>query len=230
MQHLILLHGAIGAKDQMEPLSTRLQESYIVHTLNFSGHGGKAFPKNGFSISSFADDLLAYLRENKIEHTNIFGYSMGGYVAMYVAKYYPQLINKIITLATKFSWSEEVSAREIKLLDPNTIIEKVPAFARQLEKRHTPNDWRLVLEKTKEMLLQLGKKNELNLDDYQKILTPALLLLGGKDKMITIDETVAVQQAMPNAKFKLLPDTLHPIEQVNPELICGFLVDFLSDR
>ena len=228
MDHLILLHGAIGAKDQMEQLSVRLSKNYVVHVLNFSGHGGQTFPKSGFSISCFADDLLFYLRANKIERANVFGYSMGGYVAMYGAKYHPQFFKKIITLATRFHWTEEVAAREIKLLEPETIIEKVPAFAKQLEKRHSPYDWRIVVKEIRQMLLQLGNKNELTLEDYKGIFVPALLLLGDKDKMISMDETIAVQQAMPNAEFKLLPETAHPIEQVNPELISSWIIKFLS--
>lgn len=230
MQHLVLLHGAIGAKDQMEGLSWRLKEDYITHTLNFSGHGGDPFTSDEFSIPCFANDLLVYLRENKIEQANIFGYSMGGYVAMYTAKFFPQFINKVITLATKFYWDEEVSAKEVKMLDPNKIIEKVPAFAKQLEQRHAPNDWRLVVEKTKAMLLKLGSKNELDLNDYKNIQAQALLLLGDKDKMITRDETMAVQEAMPNAHFKLLPNTAHPIDQVSAESISSVISSFLSDR
>jgi esterase/lipase len=39
MQHLLLLHGAIGAKDQLQPLADELKDNYFIHTLNFSGYG-----------------------------------------------------------------------------------------------------------------------------------------------------------------------------------------------
>ena len=39
MQHILLLHGAIGSKDQLLPAGEKLADSFIVHSLNFSGHG-----------------------------------------------------------------------------------------------------------------------------------------------------------------------------------------------
>jgi pimeloyl-ACP methyl ester carboxylesterase len=227
MQHILLLHGAIGAKDQLQSLAENLADEYIVHNINFSGHGGEASKKD-FSIPHFAGDVLNYLQQNKIKQTNIFGYSMGGYVAMYVAKHHPEIVSKLITLATKFYWDQAVAAKEVKMLDANIILEKVPAFAKQLEQRHLPNDWKTVLEKTKEMLLQLGENNTLKLEDYSNISIASLLLLGDKDKMISLEETAAVQKALPNATFQLLAGVPHPIEQVDVNLLSSLIKEFIK--
>ena len=40
MKTILLLHGAIGAADQLQPLAQVLAAHYNVHTLSFSGHGG----------------------------------------------------------------------------------------------------------------------------------------------------------------------------------------------
>jgi pimeloyl-ACP methyl ester carboxylesterase len=228
MQHLLLLHGAIGARDQLEPLADHLKEKYAVHAINFSGHGGTPFPDASFSIPHFANDILHYLDQKGIKDVSIFGYSMGGYVAMYLAKNNPQIIHKIITLATKFYWDETVAAKETKMLEANTILEKVPAFAKQLERRHFPRDWKTLLDKTKEMLLELGKNNTLKLEDYSAISAPCLLLLGENDKMITQDETIAIHKALPGSIFKTLPDTGHAIEQVNTRNLSSLIAEFLK--
>ena len=89
MQHLILLHGAIGAKQQLEPLSNALSPQFNIHLINFPGHGGRAMPASAFSIELFASDVLGYMKENNIEQANVFGYSMGGYAAVYLAKHHP---------------------------------------------------------------------------------------------------------------------------------------------
>lgn len=196
--------------------------------LNFSGHGGEVFRDENFSIRLFASEVLAFLHENKINWVNIFGYSMGGYVAFYLAKHYPQLVRKIITLATKFYWDEAVAAKEVKMLDPETISQKIPVFADQLRERHLPNDWKLVLEKTITLLLGLGKQNTLQLEDYKTIGAPSLLLLGDKDKMITIVETISVQQVLPHGEFRSLPGIPHPIEQVDPGLLATLIREFIK--
>lgn len=223
MQNILLLHGAIGAKDQLQPLANALKDKYIVHTLNFSGHGGEPFVTEDFSIPLFADEVLKYLQQQKIESINIFGYSMGGYVAMYFAKYQPQMVNKIITLATKYHWDENIASKEVKMLDADIITQKVPAFAEQLRQRHAPNDWKMLLDKTRTMLLQLGQENALQLNEYKNISAECLLLIGDKDKMVTVDETIAVQKALPNAEFRSLPDTSHPIEQVNIPMLAEII-------
>jgi len=228
VQDILLLHGAIGAKDQLDPLAERLCAAYRVHTLNFSGHGGVPFEKEGFSIPLFAAGVLSYLRENKISSTHIFGYSMGGYVAMFLARHHPGSIGKVITLATKFHWDETIAAKEIKMLDADTIFDKLPSFANQLALRHSPNDWKLVLEKTRNMLLGLGKQNALQAEDYKRIAAPCLLLLGDKDKMITAGETIAVQQALLHGEFRSLPGIPHPIEQVDEAMLSSLVAEFVN--
>ncbi len=143
-QHLLLLHGAIGAKNQLIPLSEKLSDNFIVHTINFAGHGGEPMPEY-FSIEGFAKDVLNYLNKNNINRVTIFGYSMGGYIALYVAKHHPEKVNKIFTFATKFLWTPEIAQKEAKMLDPIKIEDKIPSFAQILAQRHSPNDWKVVV-------------------------------------------------------------------------------------
>ncbi|MCR9182220.1 MAG: alpha/beta fold hydrolase [Flavobacteriaceae bacterium] len=154
MKTLLLLHGAIGAKDQLSPLAEDLRNHYEIHNLNFSGHGGCDFD-SAFSIENFADEVLNYLNTMKIETASIFGYSMGGYVALYFASKHAERVEKIVTLATKFEWSPEISQKETKMLNPGIIKEKIPAFAKALQQRHHPQSWETVLKRTSQMMLDL---------------------------------------------------------------------------
>jgi pimeloyl-ACP methyl ester carboxylesterase len=214
MNSLLLLHGAIGAKDQLLPLAEILKNNFDVHTISFSGHGGEPLPTS-FNIEKFADDVLTYLKQKNISKTTIFGYSMGGYVALYLAKHHPDKIEKVITLATKFDWTPEIAAKEIKMLNPEKIAEKIPAFAASLEKRHQPNDWKMVLQKTADMMVTLGDNNTLKLPDYNTISIPVLLMIGDEDNMVTLTETQAVCNNIPNGKLIVLKNTQHPIEKVD---------------
>jgi esterase/lipase len=213
MKHLLLLHGAIGAKDQFEPLAEKLKNDFTVHTLNFSGHGRLSLPGT-FSIEVFADDVLNYLEDNQIDSIDIFGYSMGGYVALFIARRFPDKINRIFTLATKFEWTPDISARETKMLDAEKIAEKIPAFAKQLEHRHGLSDWKQVLSKTADMMRDLGADNPLKDTDYKSIQHQILIAIGDKDAMVTLEETVAVYRELPMANLLVLPNTQHPLEKV----------------
>jgi pimeloyl-ACP methyl ester carboxylesterase len=215
MQNLLLLHGALGSKELFENLETRLKDNFDVHSINFSGHGREPVPDVSFSIELFAGDVLSRLGKMKIEKINIFGYSMGGYVGLYLAKHYPEKIDKVFTIATKFKWNEEIALKETKMLDPVKIKEKVPAYAEQLKKRHAPQDWEKILAKTAEMMTNLGKNNALIDEDYSLIEHDVLVSVGDRDRMVTIEETVEVYRKLKNGQLLILPDTPHPLENMS---------------
>lgn len=228
MEHLLLLHGAIGAEDQLNPLKQLLKDQYIVHSFSFNGHGGTSFSGDAFSIAGFAEEIGSFLSTHNIARAYIFGYSMGGYAALYFAAQHPQKVAGVVTLATKFHWDETTAAKEITMLNPVKIEEKIPAFAQALAARHS--DWKLLLNQTANMMLEMGKKNPLVLTDHSTIDTPVLLMLGDRDKMVSLEETVAVYKTLPHAALCVLPDTDHPIEKVDAKRIASEIGLFIKIR
>ena len=219
---LLLLHGALGSESQLHPLKEMLKDGCDVHSFNFAGHGGKELPET-VSIKSFAEETVLFCEANEIKSVSIFGYSMGGYVALYLAKHYSHLVESVITLGTKLHWDETVAAKEVKMMQPDIIEQKVPAFAAQLQKQHNPADWKIVMTKTADMLVEMGRSNPLQTKDYNDIKCPVLLMLGDRDKMVTMDETVAAYKLLPKAQLTILPGTPHAIEHVDVEIV-NFLV------
>lgn len=219
MQHsskrqLLLLHGAIGSKAQFAELQTILSSDFEVFTLNFAGHGGESIPDT-FSIELFAQNVIDFLDSNNIDKIDIFGYSMGGYVALYIAHNLPQRIGKVFTFATKFDWSPDIALKESKMLNPEKIQEKIPAFATTLSERHYPEDWKVVLNRTADMMINMGNENPLILDQINQINHRILIGIGDKDNMVSLSETISVYQSLPNASLIVFPDTQHPIEKIN---------------
>ena len=98
---LLLLHGALGSRQQFEPWKKILADSFEVFDFNFSGHGGYLID-GPFSIDQFVQDTMAIINENDLDSPNIFGYSMGGYVALKLAHDFPGSVNRIITLGPNF--------------------------------------------------------------------------------------------------------------------------------
>ena len=82
MSDILLLHGALGSNRQLEPLKQVLNENCNFHTLCFEGHGARA-TGNPLRIEHFSNNLLEFLQETGLKKPLVFGYSMGGYVALY---------------------------------------------------------------------------------------------------------------------------------------------------
>jgi pimeloyl-ACP methyl ester carboxylesterase len=227
MQDLLLLHGALGGKQQLEPLRATLQDKFNVHTLNFEGHGGR--PTNlPYSIDRFVQNVLDHLQENNIENCHVFGYSMGGYVALKLASQYPGKLRSILTLGTKFAWSPEIATKETAMLNPEKIEEKVPKFAAALEALHAPLDWKEMMRGTAEMMRNLGDRPALTREDLKNIEIPVTLLLGSEDVMVTPHETVDVQLQLKNSMYELVYGWHHPIERVDVSELADVILNRIS--
>lgn len=225
MKDLILLHGALGSKEQMNPFISFLRDHFTLHTFSFSGHGG--LPVEGeFSISRYAKDLDNYISSKNLLGCSVFGYSMGGYVALQLASQKPGAIGKIMTLGTKFDWTPESAAKEIKMMDVEKIESKVPRFAKMLSERHAPTDWKMVLNKSAEMLYSLGNGAALKENDLCKIKCEVLIALGSEDKMVSREESIWAAGHLPNGKFITLDNIPHALETADPEAIARLMKKF----
>lgn len=215
MPDLLLLHGALGAASTLHPLQQLLEADFNVHTLNFRGHGGSQTPLGPFRIELFAEDILRYLDQHQLQQVDIFGYSMGGYVALYLALQHPDRVGRIFTLATKFAWSPETAAKEVKMLQPEKVQEKVPAFAAALARRHQPNEWQEVMRRTADMMQHLGSYPMLTEETLPRIPVPVRVSVGDRDNMVSLQETAWAYRHLPNASLQVFPGTHHPLEKVN---------------
>ena len=213
MKNILLLHGALGSRENFSELEELLNGKFKTHSLSFSGHGRTASHHHAFTIQNFAHEVLDWLNTEMISSIDIFGYSMGGYVALHLARFYPQRVGKIFTLGTKLKWNEAEAGREIKMLNADKIQEKVPGFAQTLAERHGEHEWKSVLHKTCLMMRDLAHTH-LTDDDFKKIEHHVLLGLGEKDNLVTPDETQHIHQHLKNSEFRIFKDVLHPIEKV----------------
>lgn len=225
---LFLLHGALYISGEFAPLANLLSDRFDLHTLDFSGHGAAPMPQEPFAIRLFAHDVLRKMDEAGVEKANIFGFSMGGYVGLYLARFHPERIGRVMTLGTKLDWNPETSAREVKMLDPVKIAEKVPAFAQVLRNRHGAERWETVLEKTAEMMLNLGEAPELPWDEFAAVAQPVRLGLGDRDPMVSVEETVRAYRLLPAGELYILPGVGHPLEKAPAEKLAREIAEFFA--
>ncbi|MEO0627145.1 MAG: alpha/beta hydrolase [Bacteroidota bacterium] len=219
---MLLLHGALGSQNQFTSLKEVLDEFYEVHTLNFEGHGGIASTQK-FSINLFTQNVIGFLEEHAITEVQIFGYSMGGYVALNTALRIPEKIKKIITLGTKFRWDIASAQREVTMLNPDKIEEKVPHFADKLRLEHHPQDWKGVMRKTAQMMIDMGNGAKIQDDDFRKIDVGVVIGVGSLDNMVSYEESEYVTSLIPNAKLVELEGVKHPIDKVGVDVLVDYI-------
>lgn len=224
---ILLLHGALGCKEQLVPLQEKLSLENEVFILDFDGHG-KSKGKTDFSIELFTQNVIDFLNERRISKVAVFGYSMGGYVALNLAMKQSDLVEKIVTLGTKFDWTPTFAEKEIKMLNPDAIEMKVPAFAERLRQLHGAENWKEVVLKTANLMRDLGENPTLKVVDFHKIDIPTLVCLGELDSMSTQVESKDVSNWLQNGQFHEIENLKHPIESIPIEKIVAIITNFLS--
>jgi pimeloyl-ACP methyl ester carboxylesterase len=227
-KNIVLLHGALGTSDQFEQLHQALDENYISYSFDLKGHGKNEDIVEDFSIQLFADELKKFIDQNSLHKPYIFGYSMGGYIALYLESLNPGTFERIMTLATKYNWTPEISERESKKLIPEIIETKIPEFATELKNRHTSAGWKNVLNKTAKMMCELGNKPVLNSRVLEMIDCKCLIGVGDKDKMVSVDETMNLYHSLKKAELIVIPNTQHPIEKVDIERLKLEIIRFFN--
>ncbi len=228
MKHLILLHGALSSSAQFNELKTLLADHVICHTPDFQGHGKNAGDGDEFSIEGFAHQIHDYCNKMELDEAAIFGYSMGGYVALCLARHQPDLVSSIVTLGTKFDWTSEHATREIQRLDPYKMEQKVPEFITELKELHGEENWKPIVEKTARMLKEMGEQPVLQESDLALIRNPVLLMLGDEDTMVSTKETEWAAEHLANASMQVLSETPHPFNKVESDKLVKPLLKFIS--
>lgn len=223
---LLLLHGALGSSHQFSKLTPLLTE-FSATAIDFEGHGGSPGPEY-FTLEGFKKNVLDWIDKEVDGSVDIFGYSMGGYVALFTALHHPERVGRIITLGTKFDWTPESAAKELRMLDPEKIEAKVPQFVEHLQRTHHPEDWKTILRKTGHFMQDLGNGACLKSEDLGRINIPVFIGLGDQDEMVGSKETQWAVSALQNAKLTVLKDTRHPIEKTEPEMMAAWITECLN--
>jgi pimeloyl-ACP methyl ester carboxylesterase len=227
--NLLLIHGALGASSQLESLRARLSAMHTVQMVELEGHGETPPGRSPWSIEAFAANVAAAMDRVRFDRAAIFGYSMGGYVALALAAERPERVAAVVTLGTKLAWSPEVAVRETSRLDPGVIRAKVPKFAAQLEERHRgAGGWEGVLARTAALMTELGNRPIVDSGTLGRIAQPVRFMVGDRDALVTIEETAAAAKQVPKGELAVLPNTPHPIEQAEVEMVAGMVGGFLA--
>ena len=93
--HLALLHGWGMNARVFDTLAELLADDFELHVLSLPGHGGRAALPNN-TLQSWADDLVQQLPPQ----STLLGWSLGGQVAMRAALDHPQVISRLVLLAS----------------------------------------------------------------------------------------------------------------------------------
>jgi pimeloyl-ACP methyl ester carboxylesterase len=219
---LVLLHGAFGLATGFPTLAKSRQ----VIAIELQGHGHTADIDRPLTYEQMADDTAALLEQLKIEQADIFGYSMGGSVALAIAIRHPKLVRKVAINGSHYGKLEDA-------YNPETLkqFKSLPSdFAPKVLKdpydkvAPDPKQWPALVAKVKKMGLEFkGFARE----DMKSIKAHVLITLGDRDG-VKPEHAVEMFRLIPHAQLAVFPGADHFLLFQDPEKMLPAIAAFLD--
>ena len=195
---LCLIHGWAVNADIFTEFRHMLPENWRISAPHLIGHGSN---QESFSVFEAADKIATQL----IEPSFLFGWSLGGLVALHVAARYPERVRGLILSNTfaRFQQDYTQSVRqflELQLLHTPQRHEILAAVLPDVAQHGTP----AALQSALQAVAQADARAML-----PEIQCPALLLYGGKDAITPPRMGEYLAAHLSDATFKIAPQAAH---------------------
>lgn len=95
-QPLVLLQGQANEHRWWDPVRPDFEREFRTVTFDYRGTGGSDKPDEPYTTRGFAADVLAVLDELGVEKAHVYGTSMGGRVAQWLAADHPERVGSLV--------------------------------------------------------------------------------------------------------------------------------------
>jgi pimeloyl-ACP methyl ester carboxylesterase len=187
---------------------------YTVYAIDTRGHGQTPRGEAPFTMAQFAQDLLDFLDEEKIERTNILGFSDGGNIALTFALAHPERVDRLILNGANLS----PSGVKLHLQIPIVLgYHLASLFAGRC----------LEAKLRAEILGLMVKEPHIRPEELTALTVPTLVIVGTKD-MIKDEHTLLIASSLPNSRLEIIVGD-HFIAAKNPDAFNEAVAAFLAD-
>ncbi len=253
---VLMIPGLSSSGDVWDETVGELKKDYECHVVTLPGFAGQPPVEEKNYLNYIGDELITYLKDEKLKNTVIIGHSLGGFLTLYIGSKEPELASKLIVVdglpyfgamqnpqaAPETSKSmAEMMKRNIELQTPEQYEAMQPMMLKTMmnadedievvmewgRKSHTPTVAQAMYE-----LYQIDLRNEVS-----KIKAPTLVLgawVGYKDYGVTREMTERSFQHqyrnLENVKIEMTDEGKHFIMWDDPDFYFAKIKSFLDEK
>ena len=242
---LTLVHGLAYDRRGWGRLPELLAEHFRVILIDNRGVGESEAPEGPYAVTQLAADVAAVLDDAGVARTNLFGVSLGGYIAQEFALTYPERVEKLILVSTapggprshpmpaagleafgKYPTMEREAG--LRLMVENSLgargVNDIPGladeiFAYRLEHAPSLAAW------------QAQAYAGATFDAYDRIgaiTAPTLILQGGADNVVDPRNAELLAELIPDARVEIVPERGHLMIWEDSERVAELVTEFVQ--
>jgi pimeloyl-ACP methyl ester carboxylesterase len=231
---VVLIHGFPLNRGMWKPQTEVLtQAGFRVIAPDLRGFGETDAPEGPYSMSMFADDIIALLDQLGIDRAVIGGMSMGGYVLMNLLERYPGRFSAACFITTRSDSDDETvkakrdGIRTLTELFTSTLFagrtaERNPGLIRDLRRWMVATDLR-GMEGALHAMLDRPDCTPL----LGKFTLPCLVIGAEEDRTVRPEDIRTLARGLPDAELCLIPGAGHMANLEKPSLFNNCLLRFL---
>ncbi|WP_091469990.1 alpha/beta fold hydrolase [Paenarthrobacter nitroguajacolicus] len=236
---LLLLHGGLfDIEQQFGELIPALSADRRVIATDFQGHGRTNDIDRALNTADLVSDVVGLLKHLGVGEIDVFGFSVGGAVALHLAIKHPQLIRKLIVSSVSFNPDGDRGGNAEAVTEMTVdMIAGTPMEQRYLAVSPHPDHEHLQGLLTKLGGYDTGSKGWSD-EEIRGIQAPTLITVGDSD-MVKLEHAVRFLQlrggdvngdfeGVPASQLAVFPGTTHFFGLARTNLVLDVVTTFLD--
>jgi pimeloyl-ACP methyl ester carboxylesterase len=246
---LLLVHGTGGDAGALRDLAGRLSSSYRVITYDRRGFTRTEVkpPAPKEYVRRHADDASALLRELGAPHARVFGWSMGGVIALALAVHHADDVSRLVLYDPPLHAKKHMGVRFATAMGGALALGKAGMYRRAAKRffRHVlayskggknafdelderVRDAMLTNARTVIAELEAGTGEELSRSDLAKIGCPIGIVSGQRSAKFLVAAADRCAEIFPSARVVRVPTGDHLMTLRQPDVLAAAIRDLLA--
>jgi pimeloyl-ACP methyl ester carboxylesterase len=228
---VVLLHHLTAVLEDWDP---RVVDGLAVkhHVIAFDNRGvGGSGGSTPETVEEMAQDAIAFIGAAGFDKVDLFGFSLGGFVAQIIAQQQPGLVRKIVLAGTGPAGGQGIRnvgpvlqdaftkaaatnrhPKHFLFFSPSLQSQKAAdAFLQRLDRRQADRDTSVSDQTVQAQLTAILKWGQApsSIEALKRVRHKVLIANGDEDIMVPTANSIALFEALPDAKLSIFPDAGH---------------------
>ena len=203
---LVLLHGGLNTiETSFGPVLPYFAATRQIIAVEQQAHGHTADIDRALTFEQMADDTATLLERLGLESADIFGYSVGGTVALQIAIRHPKLVRKLVLASAIYA----LDGYPPVVVDGlrHATAETMPRAMREAYAKVAPRpaDWPRLVAKMARLATDFKGYAP---TDIRSVNAPTLVMTGDAD-IVRLEHTVELSRLLTRGQLAVLPGANH---------------------